>query len=336
MNHLFKLALGTITFSAAVLWAQADPGTVLQIETQDLVWYVYDATSFSDFAKAPTLTTATPGNRNFRTWTAITDIVAVNGKPAKGVFTNRSIVISLTPTPANGQAIADVERFVQLQIVAEILQMDGTPVGSLMMLGYFGGPPPPGTPPSAPSDSGANLAVVGGSGAFVGVRGQASQFFTPAAQRSGASVAEDPGFRRQLGGSKTRIVAHIYPMARPTVLQTSSGPGLFHSDFTPVTGSSPARVGETLIAQATGLGPTLPGVDPGQPFPAAPLQQVNSPVEVLINGKPVTVINKFGWPGRVGVYRVDFQVPDGTASGAAPIQLSAAWIEGPPASLPVR
>src|SRR6266404_613898 len=38
MNHLFKLALGTITFSAAVVWAQADPGTVLQIETQDLVW----------------------------------------------------------------------------------------------------------------------------------------------------------------------------------------------------------------------------------------------------------------------------------------------------------
>jgi len=154
MKHLFELALGAITFSPVVLWAQADPGTVLQIETQDLVWYVYDATSFSDFAKAPTQTTATPGNRNFRTWTAITDVVAVNGKPAKGVLTNRSIVISLTPTPANGQAIADVERFVQLQIVMEILQMDGTPVGSLMMFGYFGGPPPPGTPPSAPGDSG--------------------------------------------------------------------------------------------------------------------------------------------------------------------------------------
>ncbi len=92
MKHLFELALGAITFSPVVLWAQADPGTVLLIDTQDLVWYVYDATSFSDFAKAPTLTTATPGNRNFRTWTAITDIVAVNGKPAKGVFTNRSIV----------------------------------------------------------------------------------------------------------------------------------------------------------------------------------------------------------------------------------------------------
>jgi len=66
------------------------------------------------------------------------------------------------------------------------------------------------------------------------------------------------------------------------------------------------------------------------------LQQVNSPVDVLINGKPAAVINKVGWPGRVGVYRVDFQVPDGTAAGAGTIQLSVAWIEGPPAPLPVR
>src|SRR5438876_11045763 len=102
MNDLFKLALGAITFSPAVLWAQADPGTVLQIDTQDLVWYVYGATSFSDFAKAPTLTTATPGDRNFRTWTAITDIVAVNEIPARGVLTNRSKIIPRARTPAPG------------------------------------------------------------------------------------------------------------------------------------------------------------------------------------------------------------------------------------------
>jgi len=66
------------------------------------------------------------------------------------------------------------------------------------------------------------------------------------------------------------------------------------------------------------------------------LQQVNSPVGVLINGKPVTVINKFGWPGLVGVYRIDFQVPDGTAADTAAIQLNAAWIAGPSVSLPVR
>jgi uncharacterized protein (TIGR03437 family) len=86
----------------------------------------------------------------------------------------------------------------------------------------------------------------------------------------------------------------------------------------------------------TGLGRTLPRVDPGQPFPQAGLQEVNSPVDVIINGKASTALNKVGWPGRVGAYRLDFQVPDGTAAGTATIQLSAAWMEGLSASLPVR
>jgi uncharacterized protein (TIGR03437 family) len=97
----------------------------------------------------------------------------------------------------------------------------------------------------------------------------------------------------------------------------------------------PASAGETIIAQATGFGPTLPGVEPDQPFPAV-LQEVNSPVEVSVNGKVAASSNQIRWPGRVAVYRVDFQVPDGTPSGMTPVKLSAAWIEGPVASLPVR
>ena len=94
--------------------------------------------------------------------------------------------------------------------------------------------------------------------------------------------------------------------------------------------------GETLIAQATGLGPTLPGVDPGQPFPATGLQEVNSPVDVTVNGRASTVLNKVGWPGAVDVFRVDFRMPDGIASGMATIQLSAAWIPGAGAQIAVK
>jgi len=69
---------------------------------------------------------------------------------------------------------------------------------------------------------------------------------------------------------------------------------------------------------------------------ASELQEVNSPVDVMINGKDSTVINKVGWPGWLGVYRLDFQVPEGTSGGMATIRVSAAWMEGPPLSLPVR
>jgi uncharacterized protein (TIGR03437 family) len=37
------------------------------------------------------------------------------------------------------------------------------------------------------------------------------------------------------------------------------------SDFTRVTAAKPARSGETLTLLASGLGPTRPGVDPGNP-----------------------------------------------------------------------
>jgi uncharacterized protein (TIGR03437 family) len=89
--------------------------------------------------------------------------------------------------------------------------------------------------------------------------------------------------------------------------------------------------------KATGLGPTVPSVDPGQPFPTDPaLQAVNSPVDVTVNGKSAEVINKIGWPGLVDTYRVDFRVPDGTAAGMAAIQLTAAWIAGAGVNIPTQ
>jgi uncharacterized protein (TIGR03437 family) len=63
---------------------------------------------------------------------------------------------------------------------------------------------------------------------------------------------------------------------------------------------------------------------------------VNSPLDVMLNGKSVTILNKVGWPGTAGVYRVDFRLPDDANSGEARLQLSAAWIPGPEAQFPVR
>jgi uncharacterized protein (TIGR03437 family) len=125
-------------------------------------------------------------------------------------------------------------------------------------------------------------------------------------------------------------------MSAPQLLTTASGPAVFHSDFSPVTPAKPARSGEVLIAQATGLGPTIPGVDPGQPFPADGLLQVNSPLAVTVNGQEAEVINGVGWPGLVDTYRVDFRVPEGLASGMASVRLSAAWVAGSAVRIPVQ
>jgi uncharacterized protein (TIGR03437 family) len=96
-------------------------------------------------------------------------------------------------------------------------------------------------------------------------------------------------------------------MSVPQIVTTALGPTVTHSsDFTLVTASRPATVGEILSLFVTGLGPTVPRVNPGQPFPASPLSAVNSPIEVTVNGKSAEVLGAVGLPGAVDGYQVNF------------------------------
>ena len=153
-------------------------------------------------------------------------------------------------------------------------------------------------------------------------------------------MLEDPAYRRINGGGRRLEVIHLIPMTWPEVMTLSTGPAVYHgADMSPVTADKPARVGEQLIMSVSGLGPVKPNLDPGKPFPPYPegkLHEVNSPVEVTVNGKAAAVINKYGWPAMNNVYRVDFVVPDGTASGVATVGLSVAWINGTEVKIPVR
>jgi len=128
----------------------------------------------------------------------------------------------------------------------------------------------------------------------------------------------------------------VSPMVLPQIVTIATGPAIFHADFSPVTAAKPATSGEVLIVTATGLGPTVPGIDPGQPFPSNTILQVNSPLTVSVNGKPADIINGIGWPGQVDTYRVDFRVPDGTTPGTAMIQLTVAWIAGSSVNIPIQ
>ena len=321
MNQLLKLALVAITFCAAAFGQTS----ILAIDIENIVVYNQDTADVTKWASIPEKTDPL-ASQNFVPIIWLADVVAVNGVPAKGTWTVRGTTLVRSTTLTPGQAVADSGSFFFFDWIVDLILPDGRQVGTIMASGWGGATKAPGAPSAILQ---ANMAITGGTGAYLGIRGQAGQGGNTIAPR-GASMHEDPAYRRILGGGKRRYVFHVIPREPPQIS------GLFHSDFSPVTASSPARAGETLIAQATGLGPTLPGVDPGQPFPTAPLQEVNSPVDVLINGKPASVINKFGWPGRVGEYRVDFQATDGTAAGAATIQMRAAWIDGPPAPLPVR
>lgn len=213
----------------------------------------------------------------------------------------------------------------------EIQQADGSSVGTIVLSGVTGGAAPLGAPKSAPTG---NFAIVGGTGAFLGARGQAATI-----QQTGrfTSTAENPINRRTFPAGLWKMAIQLIPLGTPEVVSTAAGPLIAHaSDSSLVTAANPARADEELILFASGLGPTRPGVDPGQPFTASPAQIVSSPSDVLVNGKAAEVLYSGGYPSTVNSYQVKFRMPGDTASGLASVQLSAAWVVGAEVKLPVQ
>ena len=113
-----------------------------------------------------------------------------------------------------------------------------------------------GTAPLAPgaplATTANNVAIVGGTGAFLGARGESGQGMSFAPIR-GASITEDPSNRRKIAGGKGQSVIYLIPMERPEIVITSGGPAIFHADFSPITAAKPAKAGEVVIVRATGL-----------------------------------------------------------------------------------
>jgi uncharacterized protein (TIGR03437 family) len=317
--------------------AQVAPPTILQIDTENVVLYFEDTPDPAMWATDPNVPTRV-ATRNFGRVLAIGDIVAVNGQSAKGTHTRGAIGnLGLNPAPNPGQAIADTARSAVAVFTFEILNSDGTPIGTIVANGLAGGAAPPGSPLTL--TGGNNFVIAGGTGAFLGVRGQLGAVAAPAGvsvQRA-ASMTEDPANRRRNGGGSQRWIAYLIPMTRPEIIMLPAGPAITHSsDFSLVTASKPAAGGEILSIFAKGLGPVNPGVDPGQPFPSSPLAIVNSPIEVLVNGKPAEVLSSAGYPGTVDGYQVNFRLPPDAGKGSASVQVSAAWMSGAAVTIPVQ
>ena len=325
-----------VAFCGAALSITGDgqtlPATLIQVDVENNAFYNYDTFDNMKLAGNPAATTPVAA-RNFQMVLGLGDIIAVNGKPAKGTQVSRLSVLNLSPSATPGQAISDSTWANINDQALDVLLPDGTRVGTILASGFGGVPAPPGAPLSAVL--GSNLAITGGTGAFLGARGQIE--VVSAVQGRAASISEDPSLRRTYNGGSRRFLVHLIPQWQPEIGTLANGPAIVHaSDFTPVSADKPARPGEILTIFAIGLGPTRPGVDPGRPFPADPPQAVNSPVEITMNGTPAEVLYAGGYPGSVDGYQVNVRVPDGTASGLVTVQLTVAWVAGREVSIPVR
>ena len=199
----------TLAMTVLLMAAYCTPGqgqvatpTILEIDVENIVQYQEDISDVTKFATDPNITTAVLP-RNFNTVVIIGDIVAVNGQPAKGTVTRNIRTILLRPAPTPGQGIADTVRNSVIGDTFEILKSDGTPIGTIVAYGPSGGAAPPGAPLSITTG---NAAITGGTGAFLGARGQWGQAVTPQTITARqASVAEDPTNRRRNGGGRVKF-----------------------------------------------------------------------------------------------------------------------------------
>jgi len=333
MKHQILATIVVLLVSAAAgLGQNVPPQSIVVVDIDNGVFYGRDV---ADFSRLATVTAPTPAAvaRNFAFAEGIGDIVAVNGKPMKGTWHSRSNQVGMRPNPQPGQAIADVTATGTLAWIMDIRTPEGQPVGVITGYGWNGGGPPLGTPRV---DTGVNMVITGGTGAFVGIRGQMGYSSERVAgappYRGNASVTEDPAHRRVNGPGQTRRhVLQIFPMVVPEILGV-----LRSADFSPVTDARPLSAGEQVTLFVSNLGPVRAAIEPGAPFPAEPLAVVNSPVEVLVNGKETQIVNTVGWPGFSDRFRVDFKVPDGMAPGTATVQIQVAFLNGDTVRIPVR
>jgi hypothetical protein len=315
--------------------------SVLYVELQNVVEYQVDTSDLSKYGTNPSVTQGKIAKGMGVGCVGVpiigyADIVSVNGRPARGTYTVHGVATCTSPTPVAGvEAIADTTWPSLRDETYEILQSDGTQVGTIMTYGFSSGMPSPPGPPVGSKNS----AITGGTGAFFGggQKGQRNGLLSGAVGERVASITEDPANRRQNGGGHTLTVLYVIPMSRPEIAITANGPAVAHcNDFSLVNASKPATAGEVLCLFATGLGPTRASLTPGQPFPSSPLAVVNSPIDVTVNGKSAEVLSAVGYPGAVDGYQVNFRVPPDAPKGTVAVQVSAAWITGTSVSVTVQ
>jgi hypothetical protein len=311
--------------------AQTPASTILTIEMENVVQYQENFANLPRNGTSAVIEPSIGPPSTFSPAYFIADIATINGKKFKGTTFTRNLWVNLNANPTGSQAIADINRFQTMDILLEIQQADGSAVGTIVLTGVTGGAPPPGAPKSAPTGS---FAVIGGTGAFLGARGQAA---TISNSFRATSTFENPINRRTFPAGGWKLVIQLLPLRTPEIVSTTSGPVIVHSsDSSLVTATNPAHADEVLTLFASGLGPTRPGVDPGQVFTTSPAQIVSSPIEVLVNGKAGEVLYSGGYPNTVDNFQVNFRMPGDVISGLASVQLSAAWVVGAEVKLPVQ
>jgi uncharacterized protein (TIGR03437 family) len=156
-------------------------------------------------------------------------------------------------------------------------------------------------------------------------------YYSSAAQVSAVVPYDAPGDGSTLSvqvtnGGVQSNVANVYSGATSPGMFTipSGGPfpgAIVKQDFTIMSKSNPAKVGETVSMYLTGLGPVSPAVTAGSAAPTSPLSQLTQQIFIYIDGIQANVVYAGLAPGLGGLYQLNVTIPAGVSKGEVGIEI---------------
>jgi uncharacterized protein (TIGR03437 family) len=93
-------------------------------------------------------------------------------------------------------------------------------------------------------------------------------------------------------------------------------------DFSLVDAGHPAKPGEILIMYLVGMGTTTVAVASGNPAPGGPFAEATVKPVVTLDSQPAEVSFAGLTPGGVGLFQINFKVPEGAANGNLQVVVS--------------
>uniref|UniRef100_Q024X4 Glucose/sorbosone dehydrogenase-like protein n=1 Tax=Solibacter usitatus (strain Ellin6076) TaxID=234267 RepID=Q024X4_SOLUE len=124
---------------------------------------------------------------------------------------------------------------------------------------------------------------------------------------------------------------------QPAIYTIQGGAAVVHNvDFSLVTAAQPLVPGEFAFFYATGLGQVKNEPATGAGAPLGSLATLIADVGVTLGGQTCDVQYAGLAPGLVGVYQVNFRVPQNAASGAQSLAIAVAGATSPAAKIAIR
>lgn len=113
-------------------------------------------------------------------------------------------------------------------------------------------------------------------------------------------------------GAMSNVVTEYVSKATPGVFGGIGYAAAEHVDYSVVTPSNPAQVGETIAVYVTGLGDVFPSIADGA---AGTVSATSNAITADVGGIAATVAYAGLAPGLVGLYQVNIQIPSGVTNG---------------------